>query len=70
MQIGYPGGGGGILIFSYNTCICIIFIFIIIIIIIFWGAGGGGVRKFNICGEGGFCGYFFWLISMHLQGFS
>ena len=33
------------------------------------GEGGEGVRKLNINGEGRFCGYFFGLISMHLEDF-
>ena len=49
---------GGILIFSYNTCICII-IFIFYYYNYFYFFWGGGVRKFNIYGGGGFCGYFF-----------
>ena len=64
---------GGILIFSYNTCICIIiFIFLLLLFFFFFlgGGQGGGVRKFDIYGGGGFCGYFFGLMSMHLQGFS
>ena len=42
--------------------------FIIIIIIIIWG--GGGSENLIFMEKADFVDTFFWLISMHLQGFS